>query len=423
MNIIGNAIGAKKIISAPYDFEYVSIPSAPSFGATTTHNYTSPGNVTTTGNRDKILSATATWDQVRAFGLAGTVELPYQIKNHPDAVFLRSTATPTNFFDQASTAADFLYVYGEDEANPFHIQGAGIITGGIRFLAPASAGNTLLFQNFVIEDVGIGVHMNDSGTLSGGDANTPCVSTDNYLNIDLLFIRVIDTGTEGFYIGSTSSSAYGIHKDFTGSHLLVINAGWDLFQFNNHLDLKLTNLTGINGGLLNQAAQNQLFQFQNTKGYCRNSIFADAPHMGLFATLDFEFTNNYVEWSDGFPGLIADYYGNYTTSQRLMVTDAGILIDDCDFVNTNASSASSLFDVQDDVVTVTIQNCRIENVDDLFEQGTDGVRLIDGGGNTFVPVGTIERPTFSSTSVTDYATHGLLTSEYHHALGRGYRTP
>lgn len=462
------------------EFTYVDIPDSPTFGTTQTHNYSNPGNVTTGTSRDKELSALANWEQIRLFALVGSEVSPFRIRNATGATFIGAFAN--NFIDQASTQADFVYLYGRSASEPFHIDGNLISSGLIRFLAPTSTGSTWIIQNFVVENGGVGLHMNDSGTLSGGDASTVPSSTDNYLSTTVSFYRAFNIATEGFYIGSTTTTAPAIHKNFTISHVVTYNTGWEPCQANWHLNYHLHNGTFVNGGTANQPGQNNLLQLQNVKGVVEDNIFMDAPHLFTIASHDLVMDNNYHRWYDGFPGLFQDYYTSYNTSSRLMVTPVAITISNSDFdceilewdveknYRLNASeggfyvklqdtngdwrffetltdnnlgnsppidpgitsnthwevssdACGSAFDGIEDDVNITVTNCRFEGFQstNIFKQSR--ANLIDGGGNTFVPDGTIPLPTFTNFTSTDYQNHGLLTNTYHYNLGRGARIP
>lgn len=464
-------------------FTYVDIPASPTFGTTQTHNYSNPGNVTTGTSRDKELSSLANWEQVRLFALVGTEGSPYRIRPASGATFIGAFAN--TYIDQASTNADFVYLYGRSAAEPWVIDGNGISTGLIRFLAPTSSvGSTWIIQNFVVKNGGVGLHMNDGGTLSGGDASTVPTSTDNYLSTTVSHYRVFDIATEGFYIGnSTSQTAYSIHKNYHGSHLLGVDLGWDGAQANSHLNYLLEKSTFVNVGTANTASQNNLIQAQNVKGVIRDNLFKDAPHLCTIASHDLLIDNNYFRWYDGFPGLIQDYYTQYNTASRLMVTPVGITISNNDFdceirdwdpalsynttgvgtggayckhqdtngdyrffksktlgnVNNEPPTdpgvtsdafwevspepCSSVFDAAEDDVTVTVTNNRFEGMQstDIFKVSRPN--LVDGGGNTFVPDGTIPIPTFTNLDPDEPETHGLTTSVYHYLKGRGQRTP
>ena len=151
-----------------------------------------------------------------------------------------------------------------------------------------------------------------------------------------------------------------------------------------------------------------------------------APQGLRITTHDLVFKNNYVQWTGNIANEILSYYGNYASTNRLMVDPitTEILIEDCDFVATTWTGA--LFNVFDPNVNITIRNCRIQGATSLFQDSRGGSptgTLTDGGGNTFVSSGTIPTPTFTNFTPTDFEGHGLLTEKYHHMKGRGYRTP
>lgn len=144
-----------------------------------------------------------------------------------------------------------------------------------------------------------------------------------------------------------------------------------------------------------------------------------------FATHNLIFRNNYVRWTGNIANQAISYYGNYASTDRLMVDPivTEVLIEDCDLVATTWTGA--LIDVLDPNVNYTIRNCRIQGATSLFSDSRGGSptgTLTDGGGNTFVGSGTIPAPTFSNFTATDFDGHGLLTEQTHHQANRGYRT-
>lgn len=411
----------------PFVMTYVNIPDAPTFPTSQTVNYVNPGNIVTGTNPNKFLGTSATWEQIRYFSLVGTSITPFQISNLAGSNFVGAFAN--NYFDSGGAGNDFIYTYGRTAADPFYINMNATSSGGARFLAPSSGpGSTWIWQNLVFNDGGIGYQFNDTGTLSGGTSITPPVSTDNYLSETISFYRVFNMGTEGFYGGITATTAAAIHQGNTFIHCVAAECGWDNAQWNWSNNLSVTKSTFHNGGLLDVAGQNNLLQLQNVIGIVEDNIFHNAPHLFTIASHNVIIRNNYFRWTDGFAGLIQDYYTQYGTCCRLVTTPVQILIENNDFDCENATECDAVFDAIENDANIIVQNNRFENVEagDIFIQGTGGNR-IDGGGNTFVTNGTIPIPTFISTSPTAFETHYLLSNTpgglYHYLLHRGYRTP
>lgn len=414
---------------APYRFTYVDLPSRPALGTSAILTYSSPGNITNGlggTTQDKIMRGA--WTEFHAFSFTGDAVNHRRISNENSSTVIGSIAN--HIFSLAGTNPDYFELNGKSPSEPMYFTNANAVTvtSAVQVSAWTGAGPHSWYRNIVSDCGGYGMFMNTTGTLSGGNASTPCTSSANYAETTASYIRSFGptNGKENFYVGNTSTTAYAIHQAWTGSHLLGYNSTWDGGQWGNVRALDLSHLTIVNSGLAGTDGQNQNFQFQNSVGSCTNSIFYNAPRGGMFCTFEFLFQNNYVHWTGDIAIEVLSYYGNYNTSSRLQVDPTGrqILIEDCDFVATGYTGA--LLKVDDPNVNITVRNCRIQGPTSLFQDNRGGSptgSLIDGGGNTFVPDGTIEAPTFENFTPTDFQNHGKLTNEYHHRLGRGYRTP
>jgi hypothetical protein len=415
--------------SGSYNFSYTAIPDAPSDGTSATITYVLPGNILNTSGGDtqnKYLSGA--WTTFRAFSLVGTAGTYRRMINENSSTVIGSAAAAF-LFNQAGTGTTYYGIYGLSATAPMFFDNvSGDATAAVQSTA-AAAGPYAEFINIVNDSKGYLFFANTAGALSGGSSTVVPTSAANYGTIKLSFGRSFNLGTDGtehIYIGATTTSTYAIHSDLDVDNIFTYNGGWDAIQIGNATNFTLTKSTFVNPATLNVAAQNSGIQISNAYGTVEDCIVLDAPVGVQFSTLNLVFRNNYVRWTNNEANRIVDYYLNYASTNRLMVDPilTEILIEDCDFDATTWTGA--LFNVADGEVNITIRNCRIEGATSLFADARGGSptgTLTDGGGNTFVANGTIPVPTFSNYTPTDFNGHGLLTNAYHHALGRGYRTP
>lgn len=411
-----------------YSFSYTDIPDRPTLGTNQTLTYSDPGNIlNTTGgtSQDKILSGS--WDQFHAYSFVGTSEAHQRISNEDGDTIIGGIAN--HLFTREGTGTTYFELNGKSASEPLYFNNVGAVdaTSAIQVSAFAT-GPYVWITNVVNDSGGYAVFANTSGTLSGGDANTAPSSANNYQDFAVKFVRSFSPvgNKEHFYIGATTTTTYAIHHNFSIENCFGYESEWDGMQIQNATDFYGNKLTIINGGTDGTSSQNASLQLQNSYGTIENSIFMGAPQGLRFTSQEILFDNNYVQWTGNIGNEILDYYGNYSASNRLMVDPSGksITISNCDFVATTWTGA--LLTVYDPEVNITVSNCRIEGATSLFGDSRGGGAtgtLTDGGGNTFVSGGTIPTPTFSNYTPTDFTGHGLLTEAYHHALGRGYRTP
>lgn len=413
---------------APYEFTYTDIPARPALGTSATITWSSPGNIlNTTGGdtQDKIISGTG-WLEFHAFSFVGTAGTYRRISNENSTATIGSVAN--QLFTREGTNSTYFELNGKSSTEPLHfIQNTAAATSAIQLSAFAT-GPYVRIQNVVNDSRGYAIFANTAGTLSGGNSTTPPTSANNYQGLPASYVRSFSptTDKEHFYYGATTTSTYAIHQDLDLSHLLGYSSEWDGIQIQNAVNFTLTKSTFVNSGTDNTASQNASLQVQNSYGTVEDCIFYNAPQGLRFSTHNLTFNNNYVHWTANTANQFISYYGNYASTNRLMVDPivTTVTISNCDFKATTWTGA--LFDVLDPNVNITITNCRIEGPTSLFQDSRGGSptgTLTDGGGNTFVSSGTIPVPTFSNFTPTDFTGHGLLTEATHHALGRGYRTP
>lgn len=414
--------------TAPYQFNYTTIPSRPALGTSATITYSAPGNIlNTTGGdtQDKLLSGAFT--EFHAFSFVGTSGTHRRISNENGSTVIGSVAN--HLFTREGTNSTYFEINGKDEDEPLYFDDVGAVaaTSALQISAYAT-GPHVWIQNIVNASQGYAVFANASGALSGGNSTTPATSANNYQTVSIKYVRSFGvTGNkEHIYLGATTTNTWAIHQDLDIDHVLGYQCEWDGIQILNAPNFTLNHATFVNSGTDNTGGQNASLQVQNAYGMVENSIFYNAPQGIRLSTHNLTFRNNYVHWTGNIANEIIDYYLNYASTNRLMVdpVTTSILIENCDFVATTWTGA--LLDVQDGEVNITVRNCRIQGPTSLFQDSRGGGptgTLTDGGGNTFVSSGTIPVPTFSNFTATDYNGHGLLTEPTHHAKGRGYRTP
>lgn len=416
--------------SSGIGLRYVPIPTANVLDSAVL-TYSGDGSITnTTGGDTQTKLLSGNWTRVRANTITGTSGDYRRIVNAGD-IEIGSVAGSASF-DIATSNSNYFELLGKSPTQPLYFidDGDGPLAA-IQINAWAT-GLDANFVNVVNTGGGYAYFANSDGTLSGGDATTPPVSTNKYGDINLSFIRSwspVDptNGREHFYIGRTTTNSGAIYESLNGEHLFGINSDWDAIQVAWCRDCNVRNSTFINSGLDNSEAQDASIQFANSSGKIENNIFYNAPQAARITGYDIVIRNNYFHWTDNEleDGIqILDYDLNYADGARITPQPSGydILIENNDFVATTWTGA--LVQVFDNVATITVRNNRIQGPTSLFADQRSGSvtgQLIDGGGNSFVSGGTIPEPTFVNLDSTKFTTHGLLTEPYHHAKGRGYR--
>lgn len=411
-------------VARAYKFNYTDIPAAPSGGSSATLTYSAPGNILNSSGgttQNKFLSGA--WTEFHAFSFVGTSTDYQRIINLNGSTVIGSVAN--HLFTREGTNSTYFGIYGLSAAAPLYFDDVGAVaaTSAIQMSAYSAGPNTIV-QNIVNDARGYAVFANTSGTLSGGSSSVPTASSNNYQSFPVRFVRSFNaTGNkENFYFGATTTNSYAIHHNLQCDNLLGHTSEWDNIQILNAINFSLTKSTFVDGGTDNTGGQNASLQVQNAYGTVEDNIFMGAPQGLRLTTHDLVFSNNYVQWTGNLANEILSYYGNYASTNRLMVTVDTVWIENNDFVATTWTGA--VFNVLDPNVIVVMRNNRISGATTLYQDSRGGSptgSLIDGGGNVFSS--TIPTPTFSNFTPTDFTGHGLLTEKYHHMRGRGYRTP
>lgn len=255
-----------------------------------------------------------------------------------------------------------------------------------------------------------GVYIQNIEILNPSFAGYWCNSPGKYDRINSNFLRIKNTGGEGIYIGNTSPSTRSTIQQSHHENLFVQNTGWDGVQFTSINDFKLTKATILNTGIKAVTGQNRLIQVQYCNGLISKSIFSGSTSAAEFFTNGLVIEDTYFGWDN------ADriYIGNPSTSPQ--TNGKPIIFRNCIF--RVPVGDLPLVKVAMRNADVVFENCTIsDNIKSLFSdnRGTGATnKLIDAGGNRFLPASQIPSPEF----------HGeLVADDFYYRKGWGYRTP
>lgn len=245
----------------------------------------------------------------------------------------------------------------------------------------------------------------------------------HYDKINTSFYRNWNSAGEFMYVGSTKKTALSVIRQSHHAHIFSDGAGWDGLQFTAVSDLHITNATILNSGRLNVAGQNRQAQFHFDNGIVEKSIFIGGAQMELFSN-GLTIQNSYFEW--GLADMI--YVGNYAAGHPNL-NGQPVIFDGDTFV---APGDNPVFEVGMLNADIIVKNCTIAgNRKGLFKdvRGAGATnKLIDGGGNKFVPIDQIKRPVLvpepdyiEVKGITKPAL--VVADDYYYNLGLGHRTP
>jgi hypothetical protein len=418
----------------------VDIPDRPTFS--------SPGTLTLAGNSNGVITGTDT--------AAGQDWLFEGVDWTPESVFLQSLSNKRFSNENVNTVlgstlgtnkhclvtsgiVDNVSMYGKSASEPLRLEKSGDASGnggsGLAWFATA-AGNTQVFQNMIIKNVGFAsIVMNSGGTLSGGDIDTPPTSSANYLSTNFNFIRSSGDPNEGEgrYQGDTDKDNYAIHHAITEEHGFITNKGRDGIQINNCLNYNGNKITVYDIGKTNTGSQNKLIQAQNSKVYIRNSIFDRGPGICDISGWDVYIENCYFYQTHNVDNLIHDYtnVADYADGDRLFVTPVRLHYHNCIF--NAAVNVNSLFRVYERVCDYQVSGSIICNRYQSMYQDSRGaspsndlIGDLSTNGNTLLSpadITALGTPSYMSTNIDDYTTHGRNTNAYIKLRGMGFRNP
>lgn len=253
-------------------------------------------------------------------------------------------------------------------------------------------------------------------------------STDKYLSFDIRNFRVFGKNTEGegIYIGNTGTT-FAVTDDVYIEDVFITDKGRDALQIGHVTNLYVNRFTSFDVGKTNTSQQDHLVQIVDTNGLIENSIFDYGPRIFNISTHGVTFRNCLFVFYDateiGFIGR-TDNLSYYPTARH---NGQPILFDACYFLDLSGNSSGALLNVQERIANVEFLNCVFDTPKSTLFQDTrvagfsnSLIGTLTTNGNT--TVSTLEQPTYMSTTLTDYTTHGLLTHPFWLNLHMGYRT-
>lgn len=262
-------------------FEYVDIPSPPTFSDSHTLIQATTGNSIqsgdTGGKSEFLIGSDYPFFQLN--GLSGTYKIKSLDPIDPSTWATIGSGGGNDYSLTAAVATPSVEYY-----NLRLIDSDNIVK-----MPVSAAPKTQVYQNLILEDGGFGSFL----------INESVVGQD-YGDLTISFCRIFRSGGESLYLGRTGASNSFFTGTTTISHIYSEDPGREALQLNGHALAYVTNITAINGGLDVGAGvgQRNCFQIQNVfDGYLKKSIFyAYSPAM--IATQNFLFEDLYMEWTN-----------------------------------------------------------------------------------------------------------------------------
>lgn len=258
-----------------------------------------------------------------------------------------------------------------------------------------------------------GAMLSDVEIIEPGFAGYWCNSNGQYKYLNSQFLRVKKSGGEAEYLGNTDRTKRSTIQQSHHKHLLVLDSGWDGIQVTSVADLHINKFTVIGAGLKNQVGQNTLMQLQMVNGLVENGIMiGGSSSISLFAH-GLTLRNIYANWLSEDSVYIGEASGEPQLNGQPLTIDG---------ITFNVPGSKPLFQVAMRGADVIVKNCIIsDNRKGLFTdaRGTGATnKLVDGGGNQFVPASQIKVPEFKTLDG-----EPVVTDDYYYSKGFGYRTP
>jgi hypothetical protein len=383
---------------------YVYIPDAPTFSDTYTLIQGTVGNSVTLGetNGKTDLLLGSNWNLFQLNGLSGNYRLKSLDATGPDTWSVLGSSSPNDYSFSAAVSTPGLELYNVklvDSDNIFKMPGAN----------PT--------KNYVIQNVIL------QGSGFAGFLVNENVSGDDYGNWTYSFCRGKDIGAEFFYLGKTGTSVANYTGITSITNCYVDSCGREPLQFNNHEEIRVSNVTALNGGLATGDGIGQVncFQAQGIlTGYIRNCIlFAHSPAM--IASTGLRIQNNFIGWQN----TAREIYMQDISANGYNYEQVG----DTVFIEDNIFYCPGY--TLDWVFRIQEENCHYVIRNNVFPAAaTDIIKderastpySITMSGNTFTDSPPL--PTFgSSPDVLYQGWEKVVTDDYYYGRGMGYRTP
>ena len=305
--------------------------------------------------------------------------------------------------------------HGKDANTPLYFEGLGAGISSINWITSV-AGPELKVSNVVA-----------TAEFAGLLAST---ATDKYKKFDIQFFRVFGTATEGevIYIGNTGTT-FAVTDTVLVEHVFGTDKGRDGLQLGHVTYFNVSKYTVYDVGKTNTAQQDHAVQIVDSNGIVEYAVFDTAPRIANISAHGITFRHCYFKFTDAaeVPGFIGrtDNLTYYPTARHNGVK---ILFDECYFEDASGSSSGAIFNVQERIADVEFLNCTFETTKSSLFQDTRVAgysntligTLTTNGNTTSSAAGTLTAPTYMSTTKTDYATHGFITTQWFIDRKMGY---
>lgn len=405
--------------TAPSGKTYVDIPTPPTFSdANTLAVEGGDGNVSVFtsdlgGKSDQSMS-TGTWRRMSLNGVIGTASTPIRFKSS-------DTTDKTIIGDDSQGASRCISTLNYTN----HIELYDLVLygnqGGISFGGLPAPGPGVFVK---VENIQI--YNQDFAAIWFNTAN------GYFENLDFSFVRSWDLnggspsngidGGEGVYIGYTTSSTRSKINYLSMTHHYSYRAAREGLQITSAYDLFVDRGTFYDNGTGDVTGQNRLFQFQDSNGVVRNTIFDGGTSSGEIFTHGITLQNNYYRWagSDGiYIGDTNPTYAPVTYNNQPIIFENSTFDPD--------DTVPYLFVINEDDADVIIRNNiisdKVTNIyqDNRVDQSTYDIIVT---GNTTVASASIDPVTYVY-ETDNYLTKTaqLVDADTYYDLGMGYRTP
>lgn len=388
-----------------------SIPQAP-FSPTTTLTYASissgSGGIASGdigGHTD--IGVSGVWDRMRIDNLSNiritNINASTQIGNRDHG----------NWEDwicfDAINGSNNVEVWGKSVNEPFWLDGND--NGGFSWIGGASQSIIKGYNILATNQGWASIFMN---------------SGNGYDSIEVIGFKNFGADDDGevTYVGETDKdNTIGTVKWAHLKDIVGYGRGRDGNQMNNHLNLNIDAITVHNVGLANMSSQRALFQYQNSRGIVKNSIFHNAPSAGIIAGHGLVLFNNYYRWESGnliHQNISTEYSGISNPDKLPGRNRLPVFYIECDF----APEATGYITVQDSESDIVLIDCNFNSnmgggifQDSRSDGTTHSLQNVNGTTGATIP-----EPTYTNFTPTDHANSGLCIEEYHYDKARGFRT-